>query len=182
MNLLEEKSYIRKLLITRRNALSDEEHRSKDRKIHHNLKQIDEFIHAKSIFCFISYQTEVETHSLIKQWLASDVDVAVPKIVDKTTMHSIKLNSWDDLEPDRLGILNPRTDEIAIGPFDISITPGVAFTKQGARLGYGRGYYDRWFANNEVKKKIGICYEEQILDELPTEITDVMLDQIITDN
>lgn len=181
MKLLEEKKALRHQLSARRNALSKTEMLEKNRKIYENLRQIVEFNQAKSIFCYISYLTEVETHKLIKQWLATSIRVAVPKIFDKTTMHAVKLSSWDNLEPDKLGILTPKSDEIDAGPFDISITPGLGFTQFGARLGYGRGYYDRWFSNNDVKQKIGVCFEEQIVNELPTEITDITLDLVVSE-
>ena len=71
--------------------------------------------------------------------------------------------------------------EILCEKVDITITHGIGFTKKGGRLGYGRGYYDRWFSTNEVKTKIGISFEAQIVMNLPLEKTDINMDLIITE-
>ena len=97
-------------------------------------------------------------------------------------MIAVPLKSWDDLEADKMGILTPRSSQVALGPFDVAITPGLGFTEKGGRLGYGRGYYDRWFSHYEVKTKIGVAFEVQIVDELPMEKTDVLLDMLVTED
>ncbi|MCG8379698.1 MAG: 5-formyltetrahydrofolate cyclo-ligase, partial [Proteobacteria bacterium] len=86
-----------------------------------------------------------------------------------------------ELEPDNLGIPTPKSDQVATNPIDIAITPGLGFTTTGKRLGYGRGYYDRWFEHNVAKTKVGLAFEAQIVDTLPTETTDVLLDIIVTE-
>ena len=96
-------------------------------------------------------------------------------------MIAVKLNSLTNLEPDNIGILTPKTNEILLDKVDIAIIPGIGFTKKGERLGYGRGYYDRWFSKNMVKVKVGVAFEEQIIAELPLEKTDINMDIVITE-
>ncbi len=182
MTLLEEKSRLRASLKQVRNALCKEERAEKSRKIIANLLKIDDFVQAKSFFCYISYLTEVDTHPIISSIFEQNLSVAVPKIMGKEEMIAVPLQNWDDLEPDKMGILTPKSNQIALGPFDVSITPGLGFTEKGGRLGYGRGYYDRWFTNYEVKTKIGVAFEVQIVDELPMEKTDVLLDILVTED
>ena len=181
MNLHEQKKQLRCELKQRRSELPAIERTRMSRQIIHYLHEIDEFNQAKNIFCYISYLSEVETAPLINLFLEQGVDLAVPKIIGKTEMIAVPLSDLSDLKPDSMGILTPELNQVAPGPFDISITPGVGFTVTGNRLGYGRGYYDRWFSNNEVKTKIGIAFEAQIAEKLPITETDMPLDMLITE-
>ena len=181
MNLLEQKKRLRSEIKRRRSNLSETVRMEMSQQISQFLDEIPEFIQAKSVFCYISYLDEVETHSLISGFLEHDLALAVPKIVSKTEMQAISLTDLSNLEPDKMGILTPKSCQLAPNSFDIAITPGLGFTENGDRLGYGRGYYDRWFAKNDVKTKIGIAFEVQIVDELPTEDTDMPLDILVTE-
>jgi 5-formyltetrahydrofolate cyclo-ligase len=90
-----------------------------------------------------------------------------------------------ELELSYYDILAPKDEYIRIvSPkvVDLVLVPGVAFDKRGYRVGYGGGYYDRFF--NKLEKgviKIGLCYEMQILPEVPTDIYDIPIDYIITE-
>ena len=181
MNLHEQKKRLRNEIKQRRSLLSETDRQQKSQQIHDFLQEITEFKCAKSIFCYISYLDEVETHSLIQDFLQRDLTLAVPKIMNKTEMRAIPLSDFSELEPDQLGILTPKSSEAVTHSFDIAITPGLGFTEKGDRLGYGRGYYDRWFSKNTVKTKIGIAFETQIVDELPLEETDLPLDRLVTE-
>jgi 5-formyltetrahydrofolate cyclo-ligase len=181
MNLLEQKKSLRADLKQRRTLLSESTRKEMSQQIYKNLHEIDEFNHAKSVFCYISYLSEVETGPLINLFLDQKLALAVPKIMGKTEMRAIPLTNLQDLEPDQMGILTPKSDQAAIETFDIAITPGVGFTDKGDRLGYGRGYYDRWFSNNTVKTKIGIAFEVQIVEQLPIEETDMPLDILVSE-
>jgi 5-formyltetrahydrofolate cyclo-ligase len=181
MNLLEQKKQLRNEIKQRRSMLSESERAEKSQQISQFLHEIPEFNRAKSIFCFISYLDEVETHPLISELLQRNIKLSVPKIMNKTEMLAIPLEDLSELEPDKMGILTPKSSLASTDPFDIAITPGLGFTEKGDRLGYGRGYYDRWFANNQVTSKIGVAFETQIVDELPLEETDMPLDMLVTE-
>ena len=181
MNLHEQKKQLRNEIKQRRSLLSEVEREKMSQQIAFFLQQIPEFNQAKTVFCYISYLDEVETHPLISAFLQQNRDLAVPKIMDKTEMLAIPLTDFSELKPDRLGILTPESSQPAIHSFDIAITPGLGFTEKGDRLGYGRGYYDRWFSKNKVKTKIGVAFEVQLVDELPLEETDLPLDMLVTE-
>ena len=86
------------------------------------------------------------------------------------------------MSPRSFGILEP-SDVIEIkhpSEIDVILVPGVAFTREGGRLGMGKGYYDR-FLKQCTGVKIGLAYHEQILDVIPTEAHDVDMDILITD-
>ena len=181
MNLHEQKIRLRNELKQRRSELPESKRNEMSQQIIKFLHEIDDFNQAKSIFCYISYLSEVETSLLINHFLEQDLALAVPKIIGKSEMIAAELTHLIDLEPDKMGILTPKSNQSVSIPFDIAFTPGVGFTDKGDRLGYGRGYYDRWFAKNEVKTKIGIAFEAQVVETLPTEETDMSLDILVTE-
>ena len=181
MNLHEQKKHLRNDLKHRRSLVSAYKRRQMSQQIIKFLYQIDDFNLAKRLFCYISYLSEVETTDLIHAFLERSLSLSVPKIISKSEMIAVQLKNLSDLEPDKMGILTPKSNQPTTGSFDVVITPGLGFTTTGERLGYGRGYYDRWFANNQVGLKIGVAFELQIVDELPVEATDMALDMIVTE-
>jgi 5-formyltetrahydrofolate cyclo-ligase len=136
---------------------------------------------ARAIFLFISYGNEVHTHELIKHFLNEGKILAVPKILPTKTMIAVAFRCWSDLAPGELGILTPSGEIPYTGDFGVVITPGLGFTTKGHRIGYGRGYYDKWFACHKVNCKIAITFEEQIIDKLPVDDADIMMDMIVTE-
>lgn len=99
-------------------------------------------------------------------------------------MKALKIDSLKDLQLSNYGILEPEetAEEIMINHMDLAIVPGVAFDPKGGRVGYGGGFYDRFFSNLQVKiKKIALAYEFQILDRVPIEEHDISIDAIITE-
>jgi len=181
VNLHEEKKHWRAILKQRRSLVTDSKRKEMSQQICKYLYEIDEFNQAKSIFCYVSYLSEVETHTLINEIIDQKLALAVPKIMGKSEMSAVPVDDLSDLEPDKMGILTPKINQSASPPFDIAITPGVGFTVTGERLGYGKGYYDRWFSQNKVKTKIGIAFEIQLLEQLPIEETDISMDILVTE-
>ncbi len=181
MNLQEQKKHLRNDLKQRRSRVSAYKRRQMSQQIITFLHEIDEFNRAKNLFCYISYLSEVETTDLIETFLEQKLNLSVPKIMNNSEMIAVPLENLSELEPDKMGILTPKSNQATTGPFDVVITPGLGFTTSGERLGYGRGYYDRWFANNQVGLKIGVAFEIQIVEELPVEDTDMTLDILVTE-
>lgn len=143
--------------------------------------KLNEIRLAKTIFIYISYATEVHTHDLIKSLLDDGKTLAVPKIVNSDFMDAEPFSSWEDLIPGELGILTPSNSDPCNGPFDVALIPGLGFTLSGHRMGFGRGYYDKWFAQNEVKHKIALAFEAQLVDGIPIEDSDVPMEKIVTE-
>jgi len=144
--------------------------------------ELDEIKAALHIFIYISYASEVDTHELINTLLEQGKMLAVPKIINAETMIATAFTDWETLIPDNLGILTPANVTPYPEPIDIVVTPGLGFTPAGYRIGYGRGYYDNWFAEHPVKHKIALAFEAQILDELPINEFDIPVDKIITED
>lgn len=97
-------------------------------------------------------------------------------------MELVEIHSISDLVVGHFGILEPKSDEYYYGLIDLVITPAVVFAGNGYRLGYGKGYYDRYFSNNNFKFSLGLCYESMLVENLFIEKHDKKVDVLITEN
>ncbi|MFB3117026.1 MAG: 5-formyltetrahydrofolate cyclo-ligase [Gammaproteobacteria bacterium] len=175
------KSETRKMLKSARAKLPETTRMVYANSITEQVLKLDEIRNAGTIFIYISFASEVHTHALIKALLDAGKTLAVPRIVNSDTMQAETFSSWEDLVPGELGILNPTDSTPCDGSFDVAIIPGLGFTLSGHRMGFGRGYYDKWFAQNKVRHKIALAFELQLVDEIPVEDTDVPMEKIITE-
>ena len=135
---------------------------------------------ASIILLYHSLPDEVHTHDFIRKWSTKK------KILDAAlTLFSEKgyavYTSPADLAIGAYGIEEPTgalfTDYATI---DLVIVPGVAFDRDGNRLGRGKGYYDRLLPRIPSAYKVGICFPFQIVEEVPAEPFDIRMDEIIT--
>ncbi len=179
--LFEQKKQLRASLKQKRASISESNRESHSKIIADRLFELKEIQEANIVFAYISYATEVMTHEILKKLLEDGKKVVVPKILSSKKMVAQHFVSWDDLEPGTLGILTPKNGDITQEPVDVAITPGLGFTEQGHRIGFGAGYYDRWFATHDVRLKVAIAFETQIIESLPTEDTDIPVDYILTE-
>jgi len=175
------KAGLRATLKQLRARLSPEDRASASRTIMHHLLSLDEVGTARAVFSYISHGNEVDTHALLRHFLGRGMTVAVPKILPGKGMIAVPFTRWEDLAPAVLGILTPSSDIPCAAPFDIIITPGLGFTAEGRRIGYGRGYYDRWFAEHRPVKKIALAFEEQMIEAMPCDENDIPVDILITE-
>jgi len=137
---------------------------------------------AAVIFCFISTGKEVETRHLIDSLVAAGKTVLVPRIFRHLPMAAVRFPGWQHLRAGTLGIPAPAAGEDYGNGIDVCITPGLAFTESGVRLGYGKGYYDQWFANHPAVLRLAVAYECQVAPELPFSIHDVLVNAVMTEN
>lgn len=181
-DLRERKGACRERLKQLRGALDSADRRRSDGAIRNRLFALPQLRDADMIFMFISYGSEVDTRQCLNELHDQGKRIAVPRILDTQTMIAVAFDSWETLRPEQLGILTPQVREPVAAPIDVCITPGLGFSPAGRRLGYGRGYYDRWFMANPPLFKVALAYECQILEDLPWDESDVPVDMIVTEN
>jgi len=177
------KSSLRKELIKNRKKISKNQILEKSELIKNRLFEMNEFQQASSILFYVSYDNEVYTHDMIKESMALGKNVIVPKS-DKKNRKLIlsKLDNWEDLVKGAYGILEPKKiNQISIDKIDLIIVPGVGFDGQGRRIGHGKGYYDSLLSNSKNALHIGLAFEFQIVEEIPTEAHDIPMQRIVTE-
>lgn len=174
------KKDMRSTMIERRDRLTPNEIRVSSRVIEEKLIERMVREEVRSVFTFISFGSEVDTHSLIGRLLHMGIEVSVPKI-EGGKMYPVVITSMEDLVPGRMGILEPiegrRADTI-----DMVIVPGVVFDRRGYRIGYGGGYYDRYLMDIPSHiPRVAIAHEMQIVEEIPVDSWDMRIDHLITE-
>ncbi len=174
---LSSKSELRRELLKRRKEINSP---LAERTIFKQIIKEDAFISSRVIFCYVSYGSEVGTRDLIREILKLGKTLVVPKCIDdKGNMTGVEIKSEDDLKCGMYGISEPEGEEFEKGKIDLAIVPGVAFDKEGYRLGYGKGYYDRYLKGLKAKT-IGICHKELLFDKLPRGEYDIPVDKVIS--
>ena len=175
------KNQIKDLMLEKRNSLPKEEITEKSKKIENNLFNLSQFKKSKLAMFFVSFNSEVNTHEMIKKSLQNK-KVAVPKVLQHEIEPSIILDV-DSLVPSgKFGILEPiEAMKIAYKNIDLVLVPGIAFDNEGHRIGYGFGYYDKFLKKVPKAVKIGLCFDFQIVDKIPHEEHDVAVDFVITE-
>lgn len=181
------KSELRKKAKKILEGLNEEELQSRNQKIFKKLVNLESFKSAKTVFVYVSVDKEVDTLELIQFALASEKRVAVPKCYSKGIMQAKVIKSIDELKPGMMNIPEPREEAETIMPEDIDfiVVPCLLADKNGGRLGYGGGYYDRFLAGiseRTEKSTVIIAGESNVVDELPAESTDVRAAMTITES
>ena len=147
------------------------------------LRQHPRLTNADTLLLYSALQDEVPTQSLLDELVAQGKTVLLPRVVSDTDMELRQYTGLQDLQVGAFGILEPTgklfTDYEKI---DVAVVPGMAFDKEGHRLGRGKGYYDRFLRLLPKTYKIGICFSWQLVDNVPTDEHDILMDQIMTVN
>lgn len=184
MDIREEKQNIREKLLKKRSELKGGEYRSKSEQIIQRLKQQSEFQKASTVHCYVSInkRNEVNTHPLIKDLIRQNKKLAVPvtNFEDGTLSH-IYLENYEDLKPNKWGVPEPERGEKAnIEDFDLVIVPMVGGDPERNRIGYGKGFYDRFLRDIECLT-LGLLFDCCLVESVPTETFDISLDKCITE-
>ena len=135
---------------------------------------------ARTILMYYSLPDEVQTHDFVKKW--HDRKRIVLPVVKGDDLELRYFNGKDRLRAGMFGIGEPSEEEPADeNDIELAIIPGVAFDREGNRLGRGKGYYDRTLERLEKACRIGVCFSFQILDSIPTEECDRRMDEVWTE-
>ncbi|HUK77572.1 MAG TPA: 5-formyltetrahydrofolate cyclo-ligase [Thermoleophilia bacterium] len=176
---------MRDLVLGRRDAMAGEERRAAGAALFARLTAVPAVAEASAVLCFASFRTEVDTAPFISWCLERGVTVALPRIVGPHHMEAFGVADLRrDLTPGRFGIPEPRPGLALVEPatFDVVIVPGSAFDRDGGRMGYGGGFYDTFLARMRAgARRIGICFDLQVVDRVPVEPHDLCVDLVVTE-
>ncbi|MEQ9310401.1 MAG: 5-formyltetrahydrofolate cyclo-ligase [Balneolaceae bacterium] len=179
----EQKALLRKKLITKRKSFSKKEWERKSNSIKDHTLNSKEFKKAKVVHCFISIneKSEVDTHSLIKAMISYGKKIIVPVMQEDGSLLHSELINLSDLELKKWGVLEPKNIKpVNPGILDLILVPLLGADINGNRLGYGKGYYDR-FLNEIEAPSFGLIFEDFILEEIPNEPFDRKLNGLISE-
>lgn len=177
------KNKIRKEMFAMRLAQTEEEADAKSKVIFQKIIKSKAYENADLILAYIDAKGEVKTKALLEHAWSSNKMVAVPK-VHGDFMEFYIIESYEDLESGCFGIKEPvescrkiteLTDDTLV------IMPGVAFDKSGNRIGYGKGYYDKYFSRYPDVYKIAVAYSFQIVPDAYAKGHDMKADCVLTE-
>ncbi|NPA54227.1 MAG: 5-formyltetrahydrofolate cyclo-ligase [Aquificae bacterium] len=133
---------------------------------------------SKYVLLYFPHKKEVNTLPIIDELLKQKKVILLPKVKDKDIL-PIQVKNLSTLKSGYAGIKEPEGNPVSPEIIDVIVIPGIAFDKRGYRLGYGKGFYDR-FLKKTKGLKVGLAYDFQVLDKLPKEEHDVPVDILIT--
>lgn len=177
------KSELRRLYREKRKNLADKE--LKDQQICERFLNGELYKKAQTLLCYAALKDEINTDIIIEKALNDCKRVALPRCIDKSgNMDFYYIKSLSDLSDGAYGIREPDPDSCEkVKNFSncICLVPALAFDESGYRLGYGKGYYDR-FMKKFIIISVGLCYNEFLRDTLPVEMHDEAVYYIVTES
>lgn len=176
------KSEIRKNIIIKRKNMRIGDALEKSKAIFNRLISTD-FLKYSNFLLYADFKNEVQTGNITEFLLKNGKNVYLPVCnTENNTFRACKIHSTDfDSITNCYGICEPTEQSNATDEIDCAIVPGVAFNEYGVRIGFGGGYYDRFFETEKNLFKIGLCYEYQICCFTEYEKHDVPMDLLITE-
>lgn len=171
------KEFLRKKYKEKRDNIKNKV--TKDNLIYQKVINNKDILSSKTLLIYISINSEVDTTKIINYFLNTK-NIAVPKIIDNN-MYFCYVKNLNELTSGKYNIPEP-TNENIVTDFDnaICIVPGICYDKENYRVGYGKGYYDRFLSKNKIKT-IGLCYKECMIEKIDNDKYDYKIDEVITD-
>lgn len=195
------KKILREEVLKKRDALTPALHQNYSRNIRSAIQNWEIYRKAKVILSFVSFGSEVDTHILIKDAISDGKKVYCPRVQGED-MCFYRIYSPADLKPGYRGILEPITEEhfgLKTNENVLLLMPGTVFDKERNRIGYGRGFYDRFLRSfyERSAEKAGtegtlgeslsltaaaLAFSLQVVDSVPTEAHDIRPEYLFTEN
>lgn len=180
------KKETRQFVLSLRAQLSEEERIIKSKQIQGQVLALPEFKESKMAMIFLNFRDEVETTHIAEEVKANGKRLVLPRCAPKGILVPALISDLEsDIEPGMWGIREPKKDrlvEAETAEIDFVLVPGAAFDMQGNRLGYGAGYYDRFFQRLQpTVPKVAVAFACQVLPEVPVEEHDAKMTMLVTE-
>lgn len=184
MGVREDKNFIREKYKEIKANITEEQKEALDEMVYNSFVNTMSYKHCNSLIIYVSRKDEVDTLKIIKKALEDNKRIAVPKCIPKKVeLEFYEIKNISDLEKGHYGILEPnkeiceKTDPFTFG---ICIVPAICFDLEGYRIGFGKGYYDRFLEGFEGLK-IGLTYSLLLAKRLPRGRFDKKIELIISE-
>ncbi len=175
------KQVLREKMLNIRNSFSIEEIQRMSEIIQTRVMNMGEFTSAKTVAAYYPLESEVSTLKILSTVLCLKKHLALPRVEDADSISFAEVNDIDkDLETGKYKIKEPKNRCSKINKMDLVLVPGIAWDEHGYRLGYGKGYYDRYLASVKAGT-VGLAYDFQVLENIPHENNDFRVNLIVTE-
>ena len=181
-DLTTRKATARRLVLASRSRVSRENRRAAGAAVAGRVAALPEVAKARTVLGFASFGGELPTDPVMAWVLSSGRRLLVP-FVDGSALRAAEVASMDDLAPGYRGIREP-VERTPVDPGEAAVVfvPGVAFDEAGRRLGYGGGFYDSFLAGIAASvPRIGLCFDVQVVDEVPAGARDEPVGVVVTE-
>lgn len=180
------KDEVRQACLCQRASLGEKERKRKSVIIQQKLLDLPEFQLAQTVMLFLNFREEVETTAMAEATIAGKKKLVLPRCAPHGILLPIEVRDLiQDIEPGAYGIREPKLTLGVVEPseIDLIIVPGSGFDLQGNRLGYGGGYYDRFFMLlNPLTPRVALGFECQVIPQVPVDKYDAKMTMLITEN
>ena len=174
-----DKSALRRTIREKKRAMTDKQIESASAELAERLFAHPAYQQAKALYGYLSYNQEVRTAAILERAQRDGKWVAVPKVYGDE-MKFLWLDDLTAVAPGAYGIPEPVADgPVAEDPAALVLMPGLAFDREGHRMGYGGGFYDKYLAAHPGHPTLALCYGFQMLPYLETEAHDLPVDYVI---
>ena len=174
-----DKKALRQMIREKKRAMTPEQIEAASNRLGELFAATEQYKNASCIYGYLPYNQEVRTVPMLQRALDEGKRVAVPKCYGDE-MRFIYLDDLSQVAEGYCGIPEPILDEpVADDPAALVLMPGLAFTEQGQRIGYGGGFYDKFLAQEPNHPTLALCYSFQMVDEIPVEEFDKPVDRVL---
>lgn len=177
------KRALRRRVLVLRDALPPQDRAERGRRIAARLLALPEVAEAHTVMAFSSFGSEVDTLPILEALSDRGVRLALPRICDGE-IEAVVYRPGDPTSETAFGALEPSAGEVLHATeIDVVVTPGVAFDRGGFRVGYGGGYYDRYFRRTRGDAfRVGLAFAVQVVEEVARGRADLPVDAVVTED
>ena len=174
------KRELRAAVRQQKKAMTPEDIAFRSKSLCRKVLHTKEYRAAATVYGYLPFNQEVDLLPLLRQAMADGKQVALPKCFGKE-MRFILITDLSRIQPGAIGAPEPLDDSpVASDPSALVIVPGLVFDRQGNRIGYGGGYYDRFLRAEPDHPTIGLCYDFQLMEQLEAEAHDIPVNTVFS--
>lgn len=180
--LIKQKNAWRSSMLESRRKLNSQQVQEHSARIIAKLGELEPIKNARSIMAFFPINNEVDLLPFIERMSLAGKTILLPRVEAEGAMSAVEFKGWEQTRVGQLGVREPIGPGYEAAEIDVVLVPGLVFDGHGYRLGYGKGYYDRFLRGLDVKAfKCGVAYEFQVIDDIFPHQHDVPVHWIVTE-
>jgi len=176
------KAEFRQQMLSSRNKLEPEQVQTMSQRIATRLDQFEPLKYARYVMGFASIKNEVDLTAWMEREISQGRSLLLPRVESSGQLEAVEFRGWEQTAAGPFGIQEPLGHPVDPQLIDVVLVPGLVFDAQGYRLGYGKGYYDRFLPR--LRKEAfccGVCYDFQVVDDVFPHSADIPVDWILTE-